>query len=163
IAFRVHEAGYLVGYLAGLVMRREHGKVVSAVGGLPVPQVDGFIAGYRAGVHRANRAVRVVYGYSTEFLVPRPCAAVASQQIANGSRVVFSVAGACGLGALRTAKAHHVWGIGVDSDQSSLGPFMLSSAVKRFDMAVFATARRLARGRYRGGVDEVFGLRNGGV
>jgi basic membrane protein A and related proteins len=163
IVFKNQDAGYLVGYLAGLVMRREHGRVVSAVGGFPVPPVDQFIAGYRAGVHKANRGVRVVYGYSNDFLVPRPCAAVASRQIANGSLVVFDVAGACGLGALQTAKAHHVWGIGVDSDQSSLGPFILTSAVKRFDAAVFATARKLVRGRYRGGMDEVFGLRDGGV
>src|SRR5262249_30148454 len=85
IVFQEQEAGYLVGYLAGLVMRREHGRVISAVGGFPLPSVHHFIAGYRAGAQKANRGVRVVYGYSNEFLVPRPCAAVASRQIANGS------------------------------------------------------------------------------
>ena len=67
---------------------------------------------------------------------------MALRQIAEGSGVVFNVAGVCGLGALRAAKDEGVWAIGVDIDQSYLGPHILTSAVLRLDNGVFAVVQR---------------------
>jgi basic membrane protein A len=77
--------------------------------------------------------------------------------------VIFQVAGGCGLGALDAAKEKHVWGIGVDADQSFLGPFILTSAVKRVDQGVYLTIKDVEEGKFEGGRDLVFDLKNGGV
>jgi basic membrane protein A len=77
--------------------------------------------------------------------------------------VVFQVAGGCGLGALDAAREKGRWGIGVDKDQSNLGAHILTSAVKRVDTAVFLTAQSAKSGKFKGGVDAVFNLRNNGV
>jgi basic membrane protein A len=89
---------------------------------------------------------------------------VALSQIAKGSGVVFNVAGPCGLGALRAAKEEGVWGVGVDVDQSYLGPHILTSAVKRVDQGIFLAVKGAKSGKgYKGGGNLVFNLKNGGV
>ena len=77
--------------------------------------------------------------------------------------MVFAVAGGCGLGALDAAKDQGVWGIGVDRDQSSLGPHILTSAVKRVDQGVYLTVKAAKDGTLKGGTDLVFTLKNSGV
>jgi basic membrane protein A len=164
LIFREEEAGYLAGYLAALVERRRPGAdAVSAVGGFPVPAVRAFIGGYRAGARNAVPGITVLVGYSQSWSNPAKCKAVALAQIAKGSGVVFQVASGCGFGALEAAKVRGAWGIGVDLDQSSLGPHILTSAVKRLDVAVFETIEALQRGRFAGGRDTVFDVRSGGV
>jgi basic membrane protein A len=146
--FRVEEAAYLAGYLGGLVEAQRPGRhVVSSVGGLPVPQLDPFIAGFQAGAHRADPRITALNDYSYDFVVPRKCRAVALAQIARGSGVVFDVAGACGIGALQAAKARHVWGIGVDVDESFLGPYILTSVLKHAGRALYLELSRFAQGR----------------
>jgi basic membrane protein A len=76
---------------------------------------------------------------------------------------VFQVAAACGLGALEVARERGVWGIGVDVDQSDLGPHILTSALVRFDVAVFDTIEALASGTLETGRTYQFSLENGGV
>ena len=88
---------------------------------------------------------------------------VALAQIARGSGAVFQVAGGCGLGALDAAKEKHVWGIGVDYDQSALGPHMLTSVLKRMDIAAYEAIRTLVDGTFRAGGTTVYDLANGGV
>ena len=79
-----------------------------------------------------------------------------------GAGVVFQVAGGCGLGALDAAKEKGVWGIGVDADQSFLGPHILTSAVKRVDTAVFLAIKSVVDGKFKGG-NMTFGLKDNGV
>ena len=76
---------------------------------------------------------------------------------------MFQVANACGLGALEAAGERGVWGIGVDVDQSHLGRHILTSAVVRFDVAVFDTIEELARGTLETGRTSRFSLGNDGV
>jgi basic membrane protein A len=128
-----------------------------------VPGVEKFIAGYQAGARGANPRVTTLNGYTDDFLDPVKGRSVALSQIAKGSRVVFQVASACGLGALEAAKEHGIWGIGVDIDQSHLGRHILTSAVKRLDVAVFDTIEELARGTLETGRTARFSLQNGGV
>src|SRR5262245_38236189 len=164
IVFRRQEAGYLAGYLTGLVERQRPGRhIVSAVGGMSVSGVDQYIAGFRAGAKRADPRTGVLVGYSHSWTSPEACASVASRQIAKGSRVVFDVAGGCGTGTLRTAQAHHVWGVGVDFDQLSRWPHVLTSAVLRFDDGIFAAIRAVKQGRFKSGTDIVLGVRQRAV
>ena len=103
------------------------------------PPVDRFIAGYQAGAEGAMPGIKVLNGYSQDWDDVAKCKEVALDQIARGSKIVFQVAGGCGLGALDAAKEKSVYGIGVDADQSFLGAHVLTSAQKRVDSAVFLT------------------------
>jgi basic membrane protein A and related proteins len=129
LLFHEEQVGYLAGYLAGLEAKRLPGKdVVSSVAGEKQPPVDRFIAGYDAGARKADPRIKTLNSYSQDFTDQAKCKAPALNQIAAGSVAVFQVAGGCGLGALDAAREKGVWGIGVDADQSFLGPYVLSSA-----------------------------------
>ncbi len=163
LLFKEQEVGYLVGYLAALSEKRHGGKAISAVGGFKQPPVDRYIAGYQAGAQKAVPGIRVTWGYSQDWDNQAKCKELALSQIAHGSGVVFQVAGGCGLGALDAAREKSVWGIGVDADQSFLGPYVLTSAKKGVDSAVFLTIKSLTKGTFRGGSNSVFGLDQDGV
>jgi basic membrane protein A len=160
--FHEQEAGYLVGYLAGLLY---HNKPVtmSTVGGQKIPPVDRYIAGFQAGAKAADKKVKLLNGYSQDFVAQDKCKNLALQQIGQGSKVVFQVAGGCGLGALDAAAQKHVWGIGVDADQSYLGSEVLTSAMKRVDNDVFTTIQQVQQGHFHGGSTYAFSLKNDGV
>jgi len=163
LLFREQETGYLVGYLAGLEEKRLPGKdVIGSVGGQKQPPVDRFIAGYQAGAKAADPGITLLNGYSQDFEDEAKCKQVALNQIEQGASVIFQVAGGCGLGALDAAKEKHVWGIGVDADQSFLGPHILTSAVKRVDTAVYLAIKSVVDGKFKGG-NLVFGLKQNGV
>jgi basic membrane protein A len=164
LVFQEEQAGYLAGHLAALMLTLSPGEeVISSVGGQRVPAVEKFIAGYQAGARGANPRVTTLNGYTDSFLDPLKARSVALSQIAKGSRVVFQVASACGLGALEAAKEHGIWGIGVDVDQSDLGRHILTSAVKSMDVAVFDTIEELARRTLETGRTSSFSLRKGAV
>jgi basic membrane protein A len=162
--FKTEEAGYLAGYLAALMEKRRPGKdVVGTVGGVKIPTVDAYIAGFQAGARKADPSITTLNSYANDFIAADKCKAIALDEIAHGAGVVFPVAGQCGLGALEAAKEKGVWGIGVDVDQSYLGPQILTSVVKRLDVAVYELVRSLVRGTFKTGADSIFDLRNGGV
>jgi len=165
LLFKEQEAGYLVGYLAGLAVAEEGGAnpTVSTVGGQKIPPVDRYIAGFQAGAKAANPDITAVNGYSQDFVDQAKCKEIALNQIARGSSVVFQVAGQCGLGALNAAKEKNVWGIGVDADQGYLGPHILTSALKKVDVAVFQTIQAVEDGSFSGGENTVFDVASGGV
>lgn len=164
LVFSVEQAGYLAGHLAALVLTLSPGEeVVSSVGGQRLPTVERWIAGYQAGARGANPRVTTLNTYTDDFWDPVKGRSVALSQIAKGSRVVFQVASTCGLGALEAASERGVWGIGVDVDQSHLGGHILTSALMRFDVAVFETIEALVRGTLETGRTSRFSLRNGGV
>ncbi len=145
-----------------LYLARQKYDLIS-VGGYKIPTVDAYIAGYQAGARKADAGITTLNGYSSNFVNPAKCRPVALGEIGRGAGVVFQVASACGNGALQAAKEKGVWGIGVDIDQSSLGPHILTSAIKRLDVAVFSTVQALQDGTFKTGGDVVFSLRNGGV
>ena len=164
LLFKENEAGYLVGTLAALYTKDKGGdQVISSVGGQKIPPVDGYIAGYQAGAKKANPGIKTLNGYSEDFVKQDLCKELALNQIAEGSQVVFQVAGQCGLGALDAAKEKGVVGIGVDADQGYLGAHILSSALKKVDVSVFNTVKAVQDGSFKGGTDTVFDVKSGGV
>jgi len=163
LLFKEQEVGYLAGYLAALEEKRRPGPdVIGSVGGQKQPPVDRFIAGYQAGAKAADPGITTLNGYSQDFNDQQKCKEIALNQIASGAGVVFQVAGGCGLGALEAAKEKGVWGIGVDADQSFLGPHILTSATKRVDTAVFLAIKAVKDGKFKGG-NVVYGLKDNGV
>jgi basic membrane protein A len=163
LLFKEQEAGYLAGYLAGLWAKDNGAKVVSTVGGQKIPPVDHYIAGYQAGAKAAFPGIKTLNGYSQDFVDQAKCKEIALDQISQGSKVVFQVAGGCGLGALDAAKEKGVQGIGVDADQAYLGNHILTSALKKVDVAVYDAIKRVTDGKFKGGTDVIASVENGGV
>jgi basic membrane protein A len=161
--FKENEAGYLVGYMAGLYLKDEGGGTASSVGGQKIPPVDAYIAGYQAGVKAANPDAKTVNGYSQKFDDPAPCKELALDHIAQGAKVVFQVAGGCGLGALDAAKEKGAQGIGVDADQGYLGDYIMTSALKKVDVAVYDEVKAVQDGTFKGGDNRLFDVKSGGV
>ena len=163
LLFKEQEVGYLAGYAAGLAAKARGGTAVSTVGGEKQPPVDRYIAGFQAGAKAAFPGVRTLNGYSQDFTVQAKSKELALNQIAAGSVVVFQVAGGCGLGALDAAKEKGVWGVGVDADQGFLGTYILTSALKGVDEAVYLSIKDAKNGNFQGGKDTVYGLDEKGV
>jgi basic membrane protein A and related proteins len=163
LLFKEQEAGYLAGYLAGLWAKDNNANTVSTVGGQKIPPVDHYIAGFQKGATDANPGIKTLNGYSQDFVDQAKCKEIALDQIAQGSKVVFQVAGQCGLGALDAAKEKGVQGIGVDADQAYLGDHILTSALKKVDVAVFDAIKRAQDGKFKGGTDVIATVENDGV
>jgi basic membrane protein A len=168
IHFKEEEAGCLVGHIAALEAKRLAGPdVISAVGANKVPAIVAFFAGYKFCAKLANKRVKVLSNYANDptFANQAKCRATALSQIARGSKVVFQVAGACGLGALDAAKQKKVWGIGVDADQYYLGKHMLTSATKHVEVAVYDKIAQFLRNPsgFKGGNEDTYSVKNGGV
>ncbi|HEY4348065.1 MAG TPA: BMP family ABC transporter substrate-binding protein, partial [Gaiellaceae bacterium] len=163
LIFAENEVGYEVGYLGALMAQKDGSKAVSSVGGIPVPAVVRYIAGFQAGAKAAVPGITVTNGYSQDFVAQDKCKNIALDQISKGSDVVFQVAGGCGLGALDAAKEKSVWGIGVDADQAYVNSRVLTSAQKKVDVAVFTAVKDLQKGKFAGGTNLLFNAKNGGV
>ena len=132
ILFKEQESGYLAGYLAGLVVKHQGGKqIVSTVGGQKIPPVDRYIAGFQAGARAADPGIKTLNAYSQDFVDPAKCKEIALNQI------------------------------GADADQSFLGPHILTSALKKDDVAVLKTIESVQNGTFEGGRDIVFDVRSG--
>jgi basic membrane protein A and related proteins len=167
IQFKEHEAGYLVGYLAGLTIKRKGGEqVVGAVGANNVPPILRFIAGYRQGVKKANARARVLVNFANDptFSDQAKCKEQALNQIEKGAQVVFQVAGGCGLGVIDAAKDAGIFAIGVDLDQAYIAPnTVLTSAMKDVAASVVLTTKAFQAGTLKTGKDIVYDVKSGAI
>jgi basic membrane protein A len=163
LLFEEQQAGYLAGYLAGLYAKQHGYTTISSVGGQKIPPVDHYIAGYQAGAKAADPSIKTLNGYSQDFTDQTKCKEVALNQIAQGSKVVFQVAGGCGLGALSAAQQKGLQGIGVDADQAYLGSYILTSAEKKVDVAVFNAIKNAMHGTFAAGNNVTNNIANGGI
>ncbi len=98
--FSVEQNSYLVGCLAALMAKKAGGNTISGVGGIPIPPVKQFFAGYLPGAKKCVKGINVKIDYSGSFTEQDKCKALALNQIAAGSKVVYNVAGPCGFGTL---------------------------------------------------------------
>jgi basic membrane protein A len=163
LLFKEQEAGYLVGYAAGMYVKASGGTAVGSVGGLKIPPVDRYIAGYQFGAKKADPGIKTFNDYSQNFVVQSKCKEKALNQIAQGSTVEFQVAGQCGLGVLDAAHEKNVFGIGVDADQGYLGAWVMTSALKKVDVAVNSAILAAKGGTLKGGKNVIFGASVNGV
>jgi basic membrane protein A len=163
LLFKEQEAGYLVGYAAGLWAKSHNGAAVGSVGGLKIPPVDRYIAGYQFGAKKADPGLKTLNDYSQDFQATAKCKEKALNQIAQGSVVEFQVAGQCGLGVLDAAHSKGMFGIGVDADQGYLGSWVMTSALKKVDVAVNAGIKSAKAGTLQGGKNVIFSAKVNGV
>jgi basic membrane protein A len=155
LIFPSEEAGYLAGIVAAGITET---GTISTVGGIKLPSVDNWIAGFRQGAMDTNPDIKLLNAYSQDFVDAAKCKEIALDQISQGSDVVFQVAGQCGLGALDAACQEGVFAIGVDADQSFAGDCVVTSALKPLEVAVFETIKSAQEGTFEGGTNRSFGI-----
>jgi basic membrane protein A len=164
ITYATQEGGCLVGVLAAKMAQKMGHKVIGVAGGLKIPPVDSYIAGYKYCARKAVKGTKVVVQYSGDFVDQTKCSAIAQNEIqAQKAQVIFQVAGLCGDGALKEASKLHKWGIGVDADEYTVASRILTSALKKTDVGVYNTILGAAHGKFKGGKDLLFNLKNNGV
>ncbi len=163
LTYMANESGCLVGVLAAKMADKMGGTAVGAVGGIKIPPVDIWIAGYKYCVQKIDPKLKVLVQYSNDFVATDKCQTVAQNEISQGAKVLFQVAGGCGLGTLKAADNAGIWGIGVDVDQYADAKRVLTSGVKRVDTGVYDAIQQAAAGKFQGGTDLVFDLKNHGM
>jgi basic membrane protein A len=164
LRFREHEGSFLVGAIAGLVTRT---KVVGFVGGMQIPLIRKFEAGYEAGVHHVCPECRVLAAYAgtdpKAFADPSHGQELASAQYNQRADIIFHAAGKTGDGVFAAARNRGALAIGVDADQFDSAPCcIVTSMVKSVDVAVVDVIKDLAAHKFRGGLHEL-GLAENGV
>lgn len=160
LTFKQEQASYLVGYVAGLVTRKNN---VGFVLGMASEMMNKFGYGYLAGVYAANPKATVQQIDANNFADPAIGKTSATTMITNGADVIFHAAGGTGVGVIQACQENKISAIGVDTDQSSLAPdTVITSAMKRVDNAVYDSVKQLVDGTLKGG-EVVYDLSKGGV
>jgi basic membrane protein A len=164
LRFREHEGSFLVGAIAGLSSRT---KRVGFIGGMKIPLIRKFEAGYIAGVRHVCPECKVSSAYAgntpAAFADSTKGKELALAQYKAGADIIYHAAGKTGMGVFGAARETGQRAIGVDSDQFEAAPCcVMTSMVKNVDVAVFDVIRDVVNGEFRGGMREL-GLAENGV
>lgn len=163
--FKVEEASFLVGYIAGLTTETDK---VAYIGGMRNPVMDLFEYGFKAGVDHAakelDKDIKVEVQITESFSDAAKGKAIAASLYNDGNDIIFVAAGATGSGVIEQAIEEDKWVIGVDRDQSYLAPNnILTSALKNVGVVTRDLSKRFIEGEELGGQVIKYGLDNGGV
>jgi len=164
LRFKEEQGSFLVGAIAGLVTKT---KTVGFVGGMNIPLIHKFDGGFQAGVKQVCPSCRVIAQYAgvtpDAFRNPGKGKEMAFSQYQQGADIIYHASGSTGLGVFEAARSARKLAIGVDADQYAEAPgFVLTSMVKRIDVAVFEAIKRVKDGKFVGGIYD-FGLEQNGV
>jgi basic membrane protein A and related proteins len=169
VLFQEQEGSYLAGTLA-LVAKDTSitgmsGKpIIGVIGGTKSVGIDKFIVGYIEGARAIDPKVEVKVAYSNNFGDPAIGLQMAKAMFDGGANVVYQVAGGTGLGVIQAAKEAGKFAIGVDTDQDGVAPgAVLTSMIKRTDVAVETVMKDYAQHKFPGGKTVVLGLAQDGV
>lgn len=170
IMFDEHTGSYLAGMLAALVTtdadleQANDDAVIGAIGGVQSSGIDIFLYGYLQGACAINPDISVLLAYAGGFGDPSTGRELALSMNEQGADVVFQVAGGTGEGVITAAREQNFFAVGVDSDQDFLAPGnVLTSMMKRVDVAIYDVISRLVDGTLEGGVTLQYGLPENGV
>ncbi len=164
IVFKEHEGSFLVGMAAAMASKT--GKI-GFVGGMDIPLIRKFALGYEEGAKYVNPKIEVFQNMTgttpAAWNDPTRGGELARSQFDRGADVIYAAAGATGLGVLQAAKDKGRLAIGVDSNQNHIQPgSVLTSMVKRVDLAVYDAFKTAKEGTWKAGV-RVLGVAEGGV
>jgi len=163
LMFKSQEGSFLVGSVAGLVTKTNK---IGYIGAQDTSIFKNFQSGYEQGVELVNSKAKIISKFvdgSNPFLVPERGYELANELIDQGADVVYTVAGATGIGAIEACKKRGVYAIGVDNDQDYIQKgTVITSMVKRVDKAVYDSIELAVNGNLKPGVLE-FGVANGGI
>lgn len=155
LLFKEQESGALVGAIAALLEKAgkapANTHVIGAVGGIKIPPVDHYLAGYKWAATMYDPTIKVLIGYSNDFNDPTKCKGIAQSQIGLKAEFIFQVAGGCGLGALQAAGDAKVYSFGVDADQKDANASVIASALKKVDVAVYVSIKSVVDKNFKGG------------
>jgi basic membrane protein A len=164
--FKEQDAGAMVGVISGWLEKNGKAKknkhVIGAVGGVSIPPVNHYIAGYKWAATMEDPSIKVLVDYSNDFTDPAKCSGKAKSQISQNSDIEFQVAGGCGLGVLQAAGQAGVYSIGVDADQKDADPSVIASALKKVDVATYTAIQNVVKGQFQAGA-LTFSIQNGGA
>ncbi len=170
VVFAEHEGSFLAGALAALVTTDTSiaginaDPIIGVIGGRKSPGIDKFIAGYIQGATAINPDIEVKVAYAESFGDPAKGQQMAQAMFDEGVDIVYQVAGGTGIGIIEAAKSAGRYAIGVDTDQDSMAPGnVLTSMIKRVDVAVETIIDSYASMQFPGGEIMHFGLAQGGV
>ena len=173
--FAAEQSSYLVGIAAAMQAKAAGGDTVGFVGGMDSELIQTFQAGYEQGVKSVDKNMKVMVNYAGAFDDPTKGGNLANMQYDAGAKVVYHSAGNTGSGVIkaakeRTEKGDTVWAIGVDRDQYEDGKYgkdgksvILTSALKRVDVATYNVATAVMNGEFKGGTTVNFDIKNEGV
>lgn len=167
VSFKEQEGAFLVGVIAGLTTKTNK---IGFVGGMEIPVIKRFEAGFREGIKAVNPKAKLIVNYTGLFNRVDMGKSAASTIYNDGADIIFHAAGLTGNGIFneakeRKAKGEKVWVIGVDKDQSlTFGDdITLTSMIKKVDEAVYQITKSLGEGNFPGGKVTVMGLKEKGV
>ena len=164
VIFKEHEGSFLVGMAAA--MASQTGKV-GFVGGMDIPLIRKFALGYVEGAKHVNPDIDIFQNMTgttpAAWNDPTKGGELARSQFDRGADVVYAAAGGTGIGVYQAAKDAGKLAIGVDSNQNYIHPgTMLTSMIKRVDVAVYESFKAAQDGTWQGGI-QVLGLAEDGV
>jgi basic membrane protein A len=164
LIFKAHEGAYLVGAIAAL--KTETNKI-GFIGGMNIPLLHSFEAGYRAGAKAINPEVEVFVDYAgvtpQAFSDPAKGKELGLGQYNKGVDVIMAGAGATSLGILEAAKEKKKYIIWADANGNHLAPgLVLTSMIKGVELSVYQTIESVVEGKFTGGT-KVYGLKEGGI
>ena len=170
VVFAEHQGSFLAGGLAAQVTTDTSIKginkeaIIGVIGGVKAPGIDKFIVGYIQGAKAINPDIEVKVAYAESFGDPAKGQQLAKAMFSAGADIVYQVAGGTGIGIIEAAKAEGKYAIGVDTDQDGMAPGnVLTSMVKRVDVAMESIIKEYAAGKFPGGKTISFGLDVSGV
>lgn len=164
IIFKDHEGAFLVGMLAAYSTKSNK---LGFIGGVDIPLIRNFAHGYAQGIKRVNPNIELMVDMigsdNTAWSNNQAAYKIAMTQFSGGADIVFAAAGGAGLGVLQAAKDAEKYAIGVDANQNGVQPgFVLTSMVKRVDVAVYKTLEMIEQGKWAHGI-QYLGLKDGAL
>jgi basic membrane protein A len=164
LVFKAHEGTYLVGAIAA---QKTLTSKIGFIGGMNIPLLHAFEAGYRAGAKAISLNVEVIADYAgvtpQAFSDPARGKELALAQYNKGVDIILAAAGATSLGILEAAKEKQKYIIWVDANGNYLAPgLVLTSVIKGVELAVYQTVQSVVEGTFTGGL-KLYGLKEGGV
>ncbi len=170
LRFREHDGSFLVGIIAAMKTKADGKDTVGFVGGMDIPLIHKFEAGYKAGISYVDANVNILSDYAgsapSAFVDPVKGKELALAQIDKGAHVIYHASGLTGAGVYEAGKEREVYVIGVDSNQNHLGfvkatgkELGLTSMLKQVDVAVYLSIKSVVEGNFQPGARE-FGLKD---
>lgn len=170
VLFQEQEGSYLAGALAAMQTTNTADpkinaeKKIGVIGGTSGVGIDKFLVGFMQGARDIDPEVEVLTAYSNDFADPAKGQQLAQTMYEQGADIVYAVAGGTGAGVFQAAQDADHYAIGVDDDQDGVAPgFVLTSVLKRGDLAVESVVGDYAKGDFPGGETVTFGLKEGAV
>ena len=170
VLFAEHEGSYLAGILAAQVTTTEGiaginpRPILGVIAAIKSPGIDKFVVGFIQGARSVNPDSEVQVAYAGTFGDPTKGEQMANAMFENGADIIYQVAGGTGIGVIKAAEANGRFAIGVDTDQDGMARGrVLTSMVKRVDVATEALIEAYAAGKFPGGETLSFGLTENGV